>query len=465
MLYRLILLAVIGLFAAALASWLAAQPGGLQVEWFGWRLDMPTSLAVALVMVALIIILMMDRLLRVIWRLPSWLGATVQQRRDKTGHQALTLGFMAVSAGEAAEAKKQAARAQRLLQAPQLTALLSAQAAHLAGDHRAAKRYFSSLTSDQDTEFLGHVGLTRLALDDGNQSEALRAARAALLAKPKSKLAAQQALQLEAKAGQWAAAMAALDVVSARVPKEDPATGSLVRQKTALAYLLACEAQHADPGSKTVGKYLDMALANNPGFAPALLLAIGLHADKPKLPRKLVKQLEAGFVARPHVVLADALYSAWQVNDGTFIARLIKLIPATGPARIAAQIAVAEQAFARGLIGEARGQLDAIAMADRTVTAWRLLAQLADEDDDGAAAAHALRMASDAPRPHGWQCTSCHRLHAEWQSHCAACDEFASLGWTQPERITPVRITAPAVDAPPKLDDATHKARTDTGRD
>ena len=453
MLYRLILLAIIGIVGAALASWLAAQPGVLQLEWFGWRLDMPTSLAVALVIVALIIIVMMDRLLRGIWRLPGWLGQTVQQRRDKTGHQALTLGFMAVSAGEAAEAKKQAARAQRLLQAPQLTALLSAQAAHLAGDHRAAKHYFTSLTLDQDTAFLGHVGLTRLALDDGKQSDALGAARAALRAKPKSKLAAQQALILEAKAGQWAAAMAALDVVSARLSKEDQATITLARQKTALAYLLACEAQHVDPGSKAVGKYLDMALASDPGFVPALVLVAGLHAEKAKLPRKIVKQLETGFATRPHSALAEALYGAWQVTDGTFIARLIKLIPAAGPGRVPAQIVVAEQAFVRGLVGEARGQLDAIAMTDRTVTAWRLLAQLVDEEDD-MAVAHALRMASDAPRPHGWQCTSCRRLHVEWQSHCAACDAFGSLGWTQPDRITPERIMTSPVDASGRLDDA-----------
>ena len=52
---------------------------------------------------------------------------------------------MAVSAGEPEAARKQAIRAQRLLDAPQLTGLLAAQAAQLAGDHQAARRYFTSI--------------------------------------------------------------------------------------------------------------------------------------------------------------------------------------------------------------------------------------------------------------------------------------------------------------------------------
>ena len=125
-----------------------------------------------------------DRLQRALRSMPGWLGGRWRERRDTAGHRALTLGLMAVSAGEPIEARKQAARARRLLNAPQLTGLLSAQAAHLAGDHAAARRYFTALTDDQDTAFLGQIGLMRLAVDAGDSPAALAAGGKALDLKP-----------------------------------------------------------------------------------------------------------------------------------------------------------------------------------------------------------------------------------------------------------------------------------------
>ena len=140
---RLIGLLILVLLAAALASWLGAQPGMLSLEWLGWQVEMRTSLAVALLVVLALLLLFVDRLLRGLLQLPSWLGRNLARRRTDSGHRALALGLMAVSAGEPDEARRQAARAQRLLSAPHLTDLLSAQAAHLSGDHKAAARYFT----------------------------------------------------------------------------------------------------------------------------------------------------------------------------------------------------------------------------------------------------------------------------------------------------------------------------------
>ena len=218
---RLIWLFGLVLLAAALASWLGAQPGMLSLEWLGWQMEMRTSLAVALLVVLAVALLSLDRLLRGLLSLPAWLGRNLARRRTESGHRALTLGLMAVSAGEPDEARRQAARAQRLLAAPQLTDLLSAQAAHLSGDHRAADRYFTSLTRDRDTAFLGHVGLARLALEKDEPEAALAAARTALEIRPKSALAARQVMILEAERGQWSAALPALSVVIAAGSADD----------------------------------------------------------------------------------------------------------------------------------------------------------------------------------------------------------------------------------------------------
>ena len=141
--------------AAAAASWLANQPGAVQIEWLGWRMELPTSLAVALIIIFALILVFFDRLLRAIRAMPRWLGRRLRQRRDDAGHRALTLGLMAVSAGEPAEARKHASRAERLLKEPKLTGLLVAQAAHLAVDQQVARRYSTSILDDLETAYLG----------------------------------------------------------------------------------------------------------------------------------------------------------------------------------------------------------------------------------------------------------------------------------------------------------------------
>ena len=118
MFVRLLSLFILIILVAGATSWLMAQPGNLSIEWLGWQMEMPSSLAVSLVVVFALILVFFDRLQRAFWSLPGWLGGRWRERRDTAGHRALTLGLMAVSAGEPIEARKQAARARRLLQMP-----------------------------------------------------------------------------------------------------------------------------------------------------------------------------------------------------------------------------------------------------------------------------------------------------------------------------------------------------------
>ena len=443
---RLIWLFGLVLLAAALASWLGAQPGMMSFEWLGWQVEMRTSLAVALLVVLAVALLSLDRLLRGIFSLPAWLGRNLARRRTESGHRALALGLMAFSAGEPDEARRQAARAQRLLAAPHLTDLLSAQAAHLSGDHRAADRYFTSLTRDRDTAFLGHVGLARLALEKDDPDTALAAARTALEIRPKSALAARQVMILEAERGQWAAALPALSVVMAAADSDVSETALLTRQKAALSYL---ESQAGDDGvDDKIGRRglitkAQAALSAWPGFWPAALRIAELHTDAGS-PKKAVKPLETAFRHMPHDLLATRLQMLWGVNEGAYLARLMRLIPKDDQLADEGRLVVARVALDCGLVGEARRLLDEIEPARRDAAGWRLVARLAAEDESSAETAEtdALRHAGDAPRPRRWQCTSCQLVHESWQPHCGGCAGFATLDWQRPDGVTPV-IKAP----------------------
>ena len=443
---RLVGLVIFVFLAAALASWLGAEPGMLVFEWLGWQVEMRTSLAVALLVVLALLLLFVDRLFRSLLGLPAWFGRNLARRRTGSGHRALALGLMAVSAGEPDEARRQASRAQRLLAAPQLTDLLSAQAAHLSGDHQAAERYFTSLTRDKDTAFLGHVGLARLALEKNDPDAALAAARTALNIRPKSALAARQVMILEAERGNWAAALPALSVVMAAGDADDETGMLLSHQKAALSYL---EALDDSVGSDTslrrrarIGKAQD-ALAVMPGFWPAALLLADLH-ERAGSPKKAAKPLETAFRNMPHESLAMRLRTLWGVNEATAVGRLMRLIPDDGALAVEGRRVVAAVALESGLVGEARRLIDEIDPSMRDAAAWRLVARLAGADS--AAETDALREAGEAPRPRRWQCTSCQLVHEAWQPHCGGCAGFATLEWRRPDGITPLISSADETD-------------------
>ena len=406
MFVRLLSLFILIVLAAGAASWLMAQPGSLSFEWLGWQMKMRSSLAVSLVIVFALLLVFFDRLQRAFRSMPSWLGGRWRERRDTAGHRALTLGLMAVSAGEPVEARKQAARARRLLNAPQLTGLLSAQAAHLAGDHAAARRYFTTLTNDKDTAFLGQIGLMRLALDAKDSSAALAAGGKALDLKPQSALAAAQLLQLHADQQNWTAALEVIAIVIKERKKQTRMVPDLLsRQRTTLLYLDGLTALENKGDTARASRQFTAALRHDPAFLPAIFALADLYlegADK----RKVTKLLEKSFTLVPHAEIADRLLAVWDDNDGNSIAQLIKLIPKKPEqVRQAAYHIVSDIAVTKGLDGEAK--------------------RLRTLHDVGMVA-------------FGWQCGVCKSRHNFWHNHCPACGQFAGLSWQELEKVTPL---------------------------
>jgi HemY protein len=321
---------------------------------------------------------------------------------------------MAVSAGEPTEARKQAARAHRLLDAPQLTGLLSAQAAHLAGDHAAARRYFTALADDRDTAFLGQIGLMRLALDAKDLPTALYAANKALGVKPQSAVAAAQLWQLHVSQQQWAAALEAIAIViKDRKKQSGNVPELLLRQRTALLYLDGMSmlqpgtdsATDSATGSAAAIRRFEAALRDDPAFLPAVFALADSYLAQANR-RKAIRLLEKSFTRVPHAKIADRLQKLWDDNDGNSLARLIRLIPQKPLAlQHAANHIVGDIAASTGLDGEAKRFRD---LYDASTAAF------------------------------GWQCSGCKSRHESWHSHCPSCGHFAGLKWQQPEKVTPL---------------------------
>ncbi len=120
------------------AVWLAQQPGEVSLEWLGYRVD--TSVGVLLFGTFLfgIVAALLYRFWGSLWHVPGQIGEFMGRGRRQRGYRALTQGMVAVAAGDKEEARRWARKADTLLDDAPLTMLLSAQAAQLEGDERAA---------------------------------------------------------------------------------------------------------------------------------------------------------------------------------------------------------------------------------------------------------------------------------------------------------------------------------------
>ncbi len=152
--------------------------------------------------------------------------------------------MVAVAAGDAAEAKRYAAQAHKLLDAPPLTLLLAAQAAQLEGDEKSASGYFERMLDAPETAFLGLRGLFIQARRAGDREQALAHARRAFELRPQTPWAAQAVFEIEAAEEDWDGALKTLDrEVSAKVISRDKARRRRAVLLTAKAMTAAEAAQ------------------------------------------------------------------------------------------------------------------------------------------------------------------------------------------------------------------------------
>ena len=142
-------------------------------DWPGYRIDTNIGVLIFAAAIAAILVALLYRFWRSLYRAPGDVGRAVQSGRRRRGYKALTQGMVAVAAGEPDEASRWAKRADTLLDEPPLTMLLSAQAAQLTGDEAAAKRYFTAMLDSDETRFLGLRGLLTQAMRDGDTQAAL----------------------------------------------------------------------------------------------------------------------------------------------------------------------------------------------------------------------------------------------------------------------------------------------------
>lgn len=444
---KTLLFVVVATMVVAGALWLAEYPGDVQLSAGGLQVAVPLPVFIAAVLLVSMVVAIAYRVWRSLRKAPKETRAFFTRRTREKGYRALTQGMVAVAAGDAGEAARQARKADVLLNEPPLTMLLSAQAAQLDGDEAAAKRYFTAMLEREETAFLGLRGLLMQAQRDGNGGEALALAHRARALRPKTPWVLTTLLDLQIAGHHWREAVNTLDdAVRRKAIDADKAR----HDKAVL--LLGCS-QAAEEENNTVEalSFARKAHAQKPDFLPATLRYAALSAGAGKK-RQAIKIIEDSWARTPHRDLATLYGSLEEGADPLKRVKRLEKLAALNADHPDSHVALAEALLAAKIWGAARSHLEEAGGDDPSARICKLMAEL-EEGEHGnldAARSWLLRATMSAP-DQNWICGDCGAAARSWTPTCARCGSLGTLDWRTPERalILEDGTQAPANFLPP----------------
>lgn len=432
--------AIAALIAAAI--WLADNPGSATLEWRGWRVDSSVAVLIGTVAAIAIAAAILYRGAWALWVLPRRLLFWRRMSRREKGYRTLTRGLVAVAAGEAEEARKLAARAEKLLGDPPLTKLLTAQAAQLIGDEASAREHFADMLDRPETAFLGLRGLILAARKEGDETAALGYARRAYAIRPKTPWAATTLLDLQIGQNLWREALATVEAAI----RHGILTGEDGRRRRVVV-LLACSGAAGEAGeAKAALDYARRASGLDPDFLPATLRHAGLLIGGGRR-RQATKLIQDAWSHTPHPELARLYLSIHAGEDAIGRMRRMERLAAHNAGHAESHLALAAAAVEAKLWATARGHFDRAETAgrrDARLCRLRADAEEAEHGDTEAARRWLVAAAEAAPDP-AWVCGDCGAVWRHWAPVCGRCESFASLAWATPEHV---REAGPASAAP-----------------
>jgi HemY protein len=388
-------LALVALLAFGVV-WMADRPGDIAITWQGYHIETSVMVAAVAIGVVVLIGVLVWSIVRTILRSPDLVAMFMSHRRGVRGYLAVSRGLIAVGAGDASAAKRASNEVERLAPGEPLALLLNAQVAQLSGDRAAAEHAFRAMAERDDTKLLGLRGLYVEAQRRKDAVAARAYAEEAASAAPALGWAGQAALEFRCAAGDWAAALSALDRNS-RYGLIDKA--EYKRQRAVLLTARALEAQDSER-DRARSLALD-AVKLAPTLVPAAELAGRLLGEAGEL-RRASRIIEKAWAANPHPDLADA-YAHLRPGDSAR-ERLVRVqslaLKASG--HVESALAVARAALDAQEFAVARTALRPL-LKEPTQRVAALMAEIEErESGDEGRAREWMSRALRAPRDPAW---------------------------------------------------------------
>ena len=375
------------------------------------------------------------------------------RNRERRGFDALGESIIALAAGDGRKAMSKATRAETLLQRPELTQLINAQAAELTGDRARAQEHFKALLKNDRTRFVGVKGLLQQKLDQGDTETALKLAQKAFAINPSHDPTLATLFDLQSEEKDWDGAK---ETLRARV-KTRALTKDVGKRRDAVLTLAGALKSAAD-GDDTAREAALKANKIAPGLIPAAVLAARLLIEKGET-RRATNVIKKAWTQNPHPELAAAF--AEIAPDETPQARLkrFKALLKLSPDATEAKLLEAELHLSAEDFPAARKALGDLAESDPTARSLSIMAAIErGSGADEAVVSGWLARALAAPRGDAWICTNCRHIHGAWDPACENCASFDTLAWSRaPASQDPQAMAAamlPLLMTPPQITDA-----------
>jgi HemY protein len=289
------------------AGRLMEAKGAVTIQYSGFELSFGTLQAALLVLGLLISLWLLLKLLGLVIALLRFINGDetalsryFDRNRERRGFEALSDGLMALASGEGRDAMAKAKKADRLLNRPDLTNLIVAQAAVANGDRQTAKATYKKLLKDPKTRFVGTYGLLQQHLQNGDTELALKLAEHACALKPKHGETLDALLKLQAGQEDWRGVRATLTakLKHGTLPKD------VHKRRDAIFALSQARDLRAEGKLQEAQSYAVEANKLAPSLVPAALLAAEGHREQNN-GTQASRILRAAWRLTPHPELAS----------------------------------------------------------------------------------------------------------------------------------------------------------------
>ncbi len=388
------------LFVAAVAAgfaWLADQPGELILALPGYEIGLSMVQAVLALLLVVGTGIFLWGFFSRLFAAPAAISRRLKARREEKGLEALSRGLIAVGAGDAAQAKKYANQAGRALSHQPMADLLEAQSAMLSGDRQKARKIYEAMLESPETELIGLRGLYLEARREKELEAARQFAEQAVRRNPRLAWAVEGLLELQARAGEWAAARETLALAR---------QNGQIDKKTAQRYravLLTAEAMAEEDSD--MDKALKLALEAHklaPDLVPAAEVAGRILAAQGNT-AKATRVIATTWEYSPHPDLAMAYAHARPGDSVQDRLKRVKALALRTPFNPEGPIAIATVAIEGHDWAEARKALKPLLDKNPTARICTLMARIeGGEFGDKGRVREWLARAVRAPRDPVW---------------------------------------------------------------
>lgn len=443
---------------AAITAGIASAPGEIVATVGDTQIALSVAAALGLVALLIGLAIFSERIINFVLHGPGNVVNFWRSRTEVRGYEALSRGLLAVASGDGQAALTYARKADKLLDKPALTLLLSAQAAKLAGDEAESSRAFRAMLAAPETHALALKGLYEHAMAAGDLEQAHSHAARALDASPATPWAFEGKFAIEARQENYAAALETLDKALGQGLLER--TDARRRRAVLLTGLAQQEAARiAEPqgprdeedlpegGGRSVAAIRAQALRHAieardlaPDLVPAAALAARLVFEDGRA-RRAQKIIEDGWVRAPHPELAAVFMNLFPDEAAEQRYKRARVLASRNPDHVESRVLVARSAIAARRFDDARAQLASYAEPFPTRRICLLMAEISEGMGDMGGTREWLSRSVKAPADAQWVADGCRT--PDWSPVVPTTGAFDRLEWRAPtDAVMPARVSS-----------------------